>query len=68
MSIKRTIITTIVALALVAMIAPGVAQGVTIEELLAQIAILQQQLLVLQGGTTGGCRARRPVAAKAVRS
>ena len=53
MNIKRTIITTVVALALVAMIAPGVAQGVTIEELLAQIAILQQQLLALQGGTTG---------------
>lgn len=53
MSIKRTIITTVVTLALVAMIAPGVAQGVTIEELLAQIAILQQQLLTLQGGTGG---------------
>ena len=60
MSIKRTIITTIVALALVAMIAPGVAQGVTIEELLAQIAILQQQLLVLQGGTTGGTTGTGP--------
>ena len=54
MSIKRTIITTVVTLALVAMIAPGVAQGVTIEELLAQIGQLQAQLLALQGGTTGG--------------
>lgn len=60
MSIKRTIITTIVALALVAVVAPGVAQGVTIDELLAQIAQLQTQLLALQGGTqtpagTGAC-------------
>ena len=55
MSIKRTIITTIVALALVATVAPGVAQGVTIDELLAQIALLQSQLLALQsGGTTTG--------------
>jgi hypothetical protein len=37
---------------MVAMIAPGVAQGVTIDELLAQIAQLQAQLLALQGGTT----------------
>jgi len=54
MNIKRTIITTVVALALVAMIAPGVAQGVTIEELLAQISQLQAQLNLLmgqQGGT-----------------
>jgi hypothetical protein len=52
MSIKRTIITTIVALALVAVVAPGVAQGVTIDELMAQISLLQSQLLTLQGGTT----------------
>jgi len=52
MSIKRTIISTIVALAMVATVAPSVAQGVTIEELLAQIATLQAQLLALQGGTT----------------
>ncbi len=52
MSIKRTIISTIVALAMVATVAPSVAQGVTIEELLAQIAALQAQLLALQGGTT----------------
>ena len=50
MNIKRTIITTVVTLALVAMIAPGVAQGVTIEDLLAQIAQLQAQLLTLQQG------------------
>ena len=59
MSIKRTIITTIAALALVAMVAPGVAQGVTVEELLAQIAQLQAQLLALQTGsaTTGNSSA-----------
>jgi len=55
MSIKRTIITTVAVLALVVAIAPGVAQGVTIDELLAQIAQLQAQLTALQGttGTTG---------------
>lgn len=53
MSIRKTIITTVVALTLVAMVAPGVAQGVTIDELLAQIALLQSQLLTLQGGTAG---------------
>ncbi|MEK7540668.1 MAG: peptidoglycan-binding protein [Patescibacteria group bacterium] len=52
MSIRKTIITTVVALTLVAMIAPGVAQGVTIDELLAQITALQAQLVALQGGTT----------------
>jgi hypothetical protein len=51
MSIKRTIITTILALALVAMVAPVSASAVTIDELLAQIAQLQAQLLTLQGGT-----------------
>ena len=54
MSIRKTIITTVVALTLVAMVAPGVAQGVTIDELLAQIALLQTQLLGLQGGTPSG--------------
>ena len=54
MSIRKTIITTIVALTLVAMVVPGVAQGVTIDELLAQIAILQSQLLALQGSTPSG--------------
>ena len=52
MSIKRTIIAAVVGLALVAMVAPGVAQSVTIDELLAQIAQLQAQLLSLQGGST----------------
>ena len=54
MSIKRTIIAAVVGLTLVALVAPGVAQGVTIEELLAQIAQLQAQLIALQqaqGGT-----------------
>jgi len=49
MSIKRTIITAIVGLTLVALVAPTVAQGVTIDELLAQIAQLQAQLTSLQG-------------------
>ncbi|MDP3882642.1 MAG: peptidoglycan-binding domain-containing protein, partial [Candidatus Staskawiczbacteria bacterium] len=53
MSIKRTIIAAVVGLTLVAMVAPGVAQGVTIDELLAQIAVLQAQLLALQGGSGG---------------
>ncbi|MEK7664585.1 MAG: peptidoglycan-binding protein, partial [Patescibacteria group bacterium] len=52
MSIRKTIITTVVALTMVAMVAPGVAQGVTIDELLAQIAQLQAQLLALQGSAT----------------
>lgn len=52
MSIKKTIITTVAVLVMVAVVAPGVAQGVTIEELLAQIAQLQAQLMALQGGTT----------------
>ncbi len=52
MSIKRTIIAAIVGLTLVALVAPGAAQGVTIDELLAQIATLQAQLVALQGGAT----------------
>jgi len=52
MNIKRKIITTIVALAMVATIAPVSANATTIEELLAQISQLQAQLLALQGGTT----------------
>jgi len=52
MSIKRTIITAIVGLTLVALVAPVTASAVTIDELLAQIAVLQSQLLALQGGST----------------
>jgi len=52
MSIKRTIITTIVALALVAVVAPAVTQAVTIDELMAQISQLQAQLTALQPGAT----------------
>ena len=52
MSIKRTIITTVVGLTLVALVAPGVAQGVTIAELQAQINALLAQLQILQGQTT----------------
>ncbi|MCK9583278.1 MAG: peptidoglycan-binding protein, partial [Endomicrobiales bacterium] len=51
MSIKRTIITTIVALALVAVVAPAVTQATTIDDLLAQIAALQAQLVALQNGS-----------------
>jgi len=52
MSIKRTIISTIVALALVVVVAPGVAQGDTLSDLMAQIASLTAQLNALQGNTT----------------
>ncbi|MEI7425011.1 MAG: peptidoglycan-binding protein, partial [Candidatus Staskawiczbacteria bacterium] len=59
MSINRTIISTILALALVAVVAPGVTQGVTIDELMAQIATLQAQLTGLSGTPastgTGAC-------------
>jgi len=55
MSIKRTIITTLVALAIVATIVPtSTVSAVTIDELLAQIATLQAQLMGLQGTTTTG--------------
>jgi len=59
MSIKRTIITAIVALALVAVVAPAVnAQTPTIAQLMSEIAQLQSQLTGLQGGSqtvgTGG--------------
>jgi len=52
MSIKRTIIAAVVGLTLVAMVAPAVTQGVTVEELLAQIQALTAQLNALQGSTT----------------
>lgn len=52
MSIKRTIISTVVALALVVTVAPGVAQGVTVDELMAQINALTAQLSGLQGAST----------------
>lgn len=54
MSIRKTIIAAIAGLTLVALVAPGVAQGVTVEELLAQITQLQAQLLALQGGGSTG--------------
>lgn len=55
MSIKRTIITTIVALALVAVVAPvASAQTTTIAQLMAQIAALQAQLTGLSGTQTAG--------------
>ena len=49
MSIKRTIITAIVGLTLVAVVAPGVTSAVTVDELMAQIAALQAQLTSLSG-------------------
>ncbi len=52
MSIKRTIITTILALALVATVAPATTQATTIDDLLVQIASLQAQLVALQGGSS----------------
>jgi hypothetical protein len=53
MSIKRTIITTIVALALVAVAVPAVnAQTPTVADLMAQLAALQAQLATLQGSTS----------------
>ena len=53
MSIKKTIITTIVALALVAVVAPGVTQAATVAELLAQIQALTAQVNGLSGA--GAC-------------
>ena len=59
MSIRKTIIATVAALALVAAIAPVSAGAVTIEELQAQIQALLAQLTQLQSGTatTGGAPA-----------
>ena len=52
MNIKRTIITTLVALTLVAVVAPVVASATTVSDLQAQINALMAQLNTLQG-TTG---------------
>jgi len=52
MSIKRTIITTVVALALVATVAPAAVQADQLSDLMAQIQALQAQLQALQGGAT----------------
>jgi len=52
MSIKRTIITAVVLLAVVAVVAPVSAQTPSVTQLLAQMAQLQAQLAALQGGST----------------
>ena len=52
MSIKRTIITAIVAMTLVAVVAPVAASATTVADLMAQIAALQSQLQGLSGTTT----------------
>lgn len=52
MSIKRTIITTVVALAVVAMVAPAATSADQLSDLTAMIAQLQAQLAALQGSTT----------------
>jgi hypothetical protein len=54
MSIKRTIITTLVALALVAVVAPGAAQALTANDLQVQINQLLAQLQTLQGQSNTG--------------
>ena len=55
-NIKKKIVAVITGLTLVVMMAPGIAQGVTVEELqtqinalLAQLATLQSQLATLEG-------------------
>jgi len=53
MSIKRTIITTLVALAVVAVVAPGVTSAISVSDLQAQIAALQAQLSGLSTTSTG---------------
>jgi len=59
MSIKKVIIATVLALAMVAMVAPAATQAATLSELMAQISALQAQLVALQGGSqaagTGLC-------------
>jgi len=52
MSIRKTIITTVVGLTLVALVAPVSANAITIAELQAQIQALMAQLAALQGGTS----------------
>jgi hypothetical protein len=63
-SIKKKIVAVVTGLTLVVMMAPGIAQGLTAEELqaqintlMAQLATLQSQLATLQGTTAGvtGC-------------
>jgi hypothetical protein len=58
MSIKRTIITAIVGLTLVAVVAPAVSQATTVADLMTEIAALQAQLTGLSGTTavtSGAC-------------
>ena len=52
MSIKRTIIVTVLALAMVAMVAPVAVKADTLSDLMAQIVALQAQIAALQGGAT----------------
>jgi len=52
MSIKRTIISTILALALVAVVAPVATQATTVSDLMAEISALSAQLQALQGSTS----------------
>jgi len=54
MSINRTIITTVVALALVAVVAPVAASATTVADLMAQITALQAQLSGLSGTPASG--------------
>ncbi len=52
MSIKRTIIATAAIVTSVAMVAPSFAGAVTVQELMAQIAALQAQLMSMSGAST----------------
>ncbi len=64
-NLKKKIVATIIGLSMVVMMAPGIAQGVTVDELqaqitqlLAQLTLLQTQLATLQGTaapTVTGC-------------
>lgn len=62
MNLRKTIITTAVALTTVAMIAPATAGAVTIEELMAQIAALQAQLVQLQSSSSSSSSSSVPAA------